>query len=818
MSFDFKTATPKALPSGALLFGADDQNAATPSVFEYTGGAGSLPSLVVASATLDNTGATDVTSGFETLCNANEAVWLDGDFRIDGTVTITSGVKITGPGRILHGPLGKILLQPAFGTPLTVSVMATESYPASNGSLCSKLTVSATTGLTQGTICSLYSDDTYDFDVTTTKKSELVKVLDISGSTVYLAGTVADTYTTNVKLAPLSTAKFVVDCRFSALTDPYAEVGNDYAYGVLQANGCISPELNPRMDSGYSAGIFVKSCWGAQVDAVVKNFRDKLSANMYGYGVVLFGASRNCEVRVQAERVRHAVTTGMWGAPSTIADYGVPRDNRIRDSRAIATTAAGFDTHPGAFNTVFEDCVHKDAGQDADGSGGQYWAFQSRGCNDTFQDCKHYGTGRIFSFDNSTTFGQDNVVRTINCYALKEPQYDSSNASPIRYVQKTSSDDWTHEDFGSNFESFGSDGSYSLTFDDAVGKVRYYGTHFGGMAQIHLATNNDVVMDGVVRKKNNRSFLEGIRLEDGTTLTIGTLHQIGLPASGRIVTAAGDGSARLYYGQITCSETGAVAYATPNTETINVTTRRITTLPEFSPTLETLPDITAWWDPSDLSTLFSDVDGTVPAVVDGNVVYMADKTGNGRYFVTDGAGPILRLSGGVYYLEFGGSVDMFTDAGVNTLLTKAEYDVYMAVRVNSGTNDATPYNNAAIWQDGDQYVGTFYKSSGTAQAYNYDNAPDFKEADVALTASTDVVLQSRLDSGFIRIAKDGGAFTSTATSDTQTQDSNVLLFKGASTHRITGRFYGGVMGKSALKSADRARMITFLGAKQGRTL
>lgn len=76
-----------------------------------------------------------------------------------------------------------------------------------------------------------------------------------------------------------------------------------------------------------------------------------------------------------------------------------------------------------------------------------------------------------------------------------------------------------------------------------------------------------------------------------------------------------------------------------------------------------------WWDASDLDTLFSDVEGTTPASVDGVVKRMNDKSGNGNDFamsLTD-RWPYLRQSGNIYYLEFDGSNDGLTANNMSSM-------------------------------------------------------------------------------------------------------------------------------------------------------
>lgn len=65
----------------------------------------------------------------------------------------------------------------------------------------------------------------------------------------------------------------------------------------------------------------------------------------------------------------------------------------------------------------------------------------------------------------------------------------------------------------------------------------------------------------------------------------------------------------------------------------------------------------AWYDPSDLSSMFSDDGGTVPAVVNGYVGRINDKSGNNNHAKQsyEPHKPVLRLSGGKYYLEYNSS-------------------------------------------------------------------------------------------------------------------------------------------------------------------
>ena len=73
-----------------------------------------------------------------------------------------------------------------------------------------------------------------------------------------------------------------------------------------------------------------------------------------------------------------------------------------------------------------------------------------------------------------------------------------------------------------------------------------------------------------------------------------------------------------------------------------------------------------WYDPSDLTTMWTDTAGTIQAAVGDPVARIDDKSGNGLHATQATATdrPILRQSGSLYYLEFDGAGDnLLTNSG-----------------------------------------------------------------------------------------------------------------------------------------------------------
>ncbi len=111
-----------------------------------------------------------------------------------------------------------------------------------------------------------------------------------------------------------------------------------------------------------------------------------------------------------------------------------------------------------------------------------------------------------------------------------------------------------------------------------------------------------------------------------------------------------------------------------------------------------------WYDPSDKSTLFQDVAGTVPVTKDGDPVgLMKDKSGNGNHAVqtVSASRPIYRTDGNLHWLEFDGVNDM--------LRTPVRLQNYKAGYVVS---------IGASWQAGHGYLWGQYDGSAFVIAQN----------------------------------------------------------------------------------------------------
>ena len=76
----------------------------------------------------------------------------------------------------------------------------------------------------------------------------------------------------------------------------------------------------------------------------------------------------------------------------------------------------------------------------------------------------------------------------------------------------------------------------------------------------------------------------------------------------------------------------------------------------------------AWYDPSDLSTMFQDSAGTTPVTADGQPVgKILDKSGRGNHAsqATAAKRPLYKTSGGLHWLQFDGVDDALATASID---------------------------------------------------------------------------------------------------------------------------------------------------------
>lgn len=98
----------------------------------------------------------------------------------------------------------------------------------------------------------------------------------------------------------------------------------------------------------------------------------------------------------------------------------------------------------------------------------------------------------------------------------------------------------------------------------------------------------------------------------------------------------------------------------------------------------------AWYDPSDLSTLFQDAAGAPPVTADGDPVgLMLDKSGNGKHATqtVSAARPTYRTDGTLHWLEFDGVDDWLkttSNTGISGDFSATGYAAYSSSYAGPG--------------------------------------------------------------------------------------------------------------------------------------
>jgi hypothetical protein len=132
----------------------------------------------------------------------------------------------------------------------------------------------------------------------------------------------------------------------------------------------------------------------------------------------------------------------------------------------------------------------------------------------------------------------------------------------------------------------------------------------------------------------------------------------------------------------------------------------------------------AWYDPSDLASMFQDTAGTIPAAVGAPVARINDRSGRGNHAgqVNAAARPLLRQdSGGRHYLEFDGIDDRLVSA---PFALAQPWDRAAAIRQNGWTSGGRLFANGSgaavagllLQQGAAPSLGLFDGSAGPASA------------------------------------------------------------------------------------------------------
>lgn len=240
----------------------------------------------------------------------------------------------------------------------------------------------------------------------------------------------------------------------------------------------------------------------------------------------------------------------------------------------------------------------------------------------------------------------------------------------------------------------------------------------------------------------------------------------------------------------------------------------------------------AWFDPSDMSTLFQDSAGTTPVTATGQPVgKMLDKSGRGNHATqaTAGSRPIFqRDSSGFAYLAADGAATNMATGSIN-FGSSDKVSIWAGTYKNS---DVATGMIVELSASSDSNAGAFYLAGSLAAAANYEvelgtaTNRTLTRTSAAYPAGSKHVHAIQLDhAGTTNAAQVGWQINNGPASRTDSGTlaatgafGNYPLFlfaRGGTSLFYNGRFYGAVIVGAAATANQSAQIAAWMNRKTG---
>lgn len=231
----------------------------------------------------------------------------------------------------------------------------------------------------------------------------------------------------------------------------------------------------------------------------------------------------------------------------------------------------------------------------------------------------------------------------------------------------------------------------------------------------------------------------------------------------------------------------------------------------FTPS--TIAGLQLWFDSADISTLWKDTAATSPVTSDADVIARwNDKSGNGRYASQATAG-----NRPTYKSDFGDSMPSVWLLGssnqymsIQSFSVAVPYTIFLVIQTNStltGGADTYPLNTLVCWNR--NTVGHLEILPGVTGYTHYS-----KTSASAFFVEAIVVPSGNITMYENNVLKATGAATPT----TAATSTNMLLGSSAAGRTLNGNIREILLYNSALSTADRQSVQTYLGNKWGITI
>jgi hypothetical protein len=225
----------------------------------------------------------------------------------------------------------------------------------------------------------------------------------------------------------------------------------------------------------------------------------------------------------------------------------------------------------------------------------------------------------------------------------------------------------------------------------------------------------------------------------------------------------------------------------------------------------------AWFDPSDLSTLFQDSAGTTPVTASGQPVgKMLDKSGNGNHATqaTSSKRPTYTEGGGLSGLAFDGVDDAMYAPALG--VTSSALTMLYSATQSGGTAYNMIFGVRNTYENGFE---NFANSNGTRETWIVvDGEYNFTEfGDSSVNQIAGAVWNGSYIQNYINGAASG---TSSISGSMDQTEGNIYIGKSPSRnfYIFTGIFRGGLLINRALSAEEVISFSAYLAAKSGVTL
>lgn len=233
----------------------------------------------------------------------------------------------------------------------------------------------------------------------------------------------------------------------------------------------------------------------------------------------------------------------------------------------------------------------------------------------------------------------------------------------------------------------------------------------------------------------------------------------------------------------------------------------------FAPSV--LSGLAAWYDPSDLSTLFQDSAMTVPVTSDGDPVgAMLDKSGNGNHLLQsiNDSRPTYRISADVSWIN-GDGIDDFMTAPP----AASGYDFTMI----AGAGSIGPSRGIVTLHNSSSRYWSLH--TGTVSAQTTYRALDRQGAGATYSISQDgptdlSVVVGEWTAGQVSLSVDDAAAAPTATSGSADDPTSLRLLSFRDGSHTAGNIYSALVYDRTLTASERTDVASWIAAKQGRSL